>query len=84
MATGRTLIGGPQRLAATADWGLQIVCLPVLHPNDYERWLAPADSAQLPLDLLRPYPDDQMKVWKVGKDVGNVKNNRPDLGEPVP
>jgi hypothetical protein len=24
-----------------------------------------------------------MKAWKVGSDVGNVKNDRPDLAEPI-
>jgi hypothetical protein len=27
------------------------------------------------LVLLRPYPDDKMRAWKVSNDVGNVKNN---------
>jgi putative SOS response-associated peptidase YedK len=51
----------------------------ILHQRDYERWMAPADPAQLPVDLLRPYPAEEMKAWKVGQDVGNVRNNRPDL-----
>jgi hypothetical protein len=25
------------------------------------------------------FPTDLMKAWKVGKDVGNVKNDHPDL-----
>jgi len=55
----------------------------ILHPNDYDRWMAPADPAQLPVDLLRPYEADGMKAWKVGSDVGNVRNNRPELAEPI-
>jgi putative SOS response-associated peptidase YedK len=55
----------------------------IIHPKDYERWLAPADPAQLPVDLLRPYPADEMKTWKVSSDVGNVRNNWPDLVEPL-
>jgi len=31
--------------------------------------------------LLRPYPAEEMKAWKVGADVGNVRNNRPELVE---
>jgi putative SOS response-associated peptidase YedK len=54
-----------------------------LHPKDYERWVAPADPAQLPVDLLRPYAAEEMEAWKVGQDVGSVRNNRPDLCEPV-
>lgn len=48
-------------------------------PRDYERWLAPADPAHLPIDLLRPYPADGMTVWKVSSAVGNVTNDEPGL-----
>jgi hypothetical protein len=49
----------------------------------YERWMAPADPAHLPVDLLRPYPADGMTVWKVSSAVGNVKNDEPGLIVPV-
>jgi putative SOS response-associated peptidase YedK len=52
-------------------------------PKDYSRWMAPADPAQLPVDLLRPYPADEMKAWKVSRAVGNVRNNSPGLIAPV-
>src|SRR3569833_2832967 len=55
----------------------------ILQPQDYERWLAPTDQAHLPVDLLRPYPAEKMKAWKVGKAVGNTRNNDPSLIEPV-
>jgi putative SOS response-associated peptidase YedK len=55
----------------------------VLHQQDYERWLDPGDPERLPVDLLRPFPADEMKSWKVGRDVGNTRNNRPELIEPV-
>ena len=55
----------------------------ILHRQDYDRWLQPGDPSHLPIDLLRPYPADEMKAWPVGKDVGNVMNNRPELVEPV-
>jgi putative SOS response-associated peptidase YedK len=51
----------------------------ILAPRDYERWLAPADPARLPMDLLRPFDSEQLKAWKVSPEVGNVKNDRPDL-----
>jgi putative SOS response-associated peptidase YedK len=50
----------------------------ILAPRDYERWLAPADPARL-MDLLRPFDSEQLKAWKVSAEVGNVKNDRPDL-----
>jgi putative SOS response-associated peptidase YedK len=55
----------------------------VLAPNDYERWMAPADPAKLPVDLLRPYPAEEMTTWKVSAAVGNVRNNEPSLTERV-
>jgi len=55
----------------------------ILDPRDYERWLAPADTAHLPIDLLRPYPSEKMKAWKVSSRVGNVRNNDPDLLTPL-
>ena len=55
----------------------------VLAPNDYERWMAPADPAKLPVDLLRPYPAEEMTAWKVSAAVGNVRNNEPSLTEGI-
>ena len=51
--------------------------------KDYERWMAPAEPSHLPVDLLRPYPAAEMNAWKVGKDVGNTRNNSPGLIVPV-
>lgn len=51
--------------------------------QDYDRWLAPVQPAQLPIDLLKPYPAEEMRIWKVGLAVGNVRNNSPDLVEPA-
>lgn len=32
-----------------------------------------------PIDLLRPFPADEMEAFEVSTDVGNVKNNSPEL-----
>jgi putative SOS response-associated peptidase YedK len=55
----------------------------IVRPADYERWIAPAEPSHLPLDLLRPYPDELMSAWKVGPAVGNVKNDEPGLIAPI-
>jgi putative SOS response-associated peptidase YedK len=56
--------------------------MPVIIPEkDYDRWLK-ADSDRPPIDLLRPFDADKMTAWKVGKAVGNVKNDTPELLEP--
>ena len=55
----------------------------ILAPKDYERWLQPGESSLLPVDLLRPYPAKEMNAWKVSSAVGNVRNNSPELCEPL-
>ena len=54
----------------------------ILYRKDYVQWMAPADPAQVPVNLLRPCPAVDMKGCKVGPDVGNVRNNRPGLCDP--
>jgi len=51
----------------------------ILSPRDYTRWLDPGEPSQLPVDLLRPLPTEQMKAWKVSSAVGNVRNNSSEL-----
>jgi putative SOS response-associated peptidase YedK len=55
----------------------------ILQPADYARWLSPGDPRQPPIDLLRPYPAERMKAWKVSQEVGNVRNNDPSLCEEI-
>jgi putative SOS response-associated peptidase YedK len=55
----------------------------ILKPQDYGRWLEPGDPHRLPVDLLRPFDANWMTAWKVGSDVGNVRNNNPALIEPL-
>ena len=52
----------------------------ILHAGDFDRWLdRDSDPARPPIDLLRPFPADEMEAFEVSKDVGNVKNNSPEL-----
>jgi len=69
----------PNELTATVHNRMPVI----LAPRDYDRWMAPADPAQLPVDLLRPFDGDHMKAWKVSAAVGNVRNNMPELCIPV-
>jgi putative SOS response-associated peptidase YedK len=55
----------------------------IINPRDYNRWLGPGNPQQPPADLLRAYGDELMKIWRVKPDVGNVRNNRPDLIDPI-
>ena len=51
----------------------------ILAAGDYFRWLAPGDPAKPPLDLLRPFPVEEMVAWRVSGRVGNVRNNDSQL-----
>jgi putative SOS response-associated peptidase YedK len=51
----------------------------ILKPQDYLRWMEPGDPSRPPLDLLRPYPAEQMRSWPVSDRVGNVRNNDVEL-----
>jgi putative SOS response-associated peptidase YedK len=52
----------------------------ILAENKWPKWLGeqPATEQDL-LALLKPCPDEVLKIWPVGKDVGNVKNNGEQL-----
>jgi putative SOS response-associated peptidase YedK len=56
----------------------------ILEPKNYQRWLEPGEVNNLPFDLLRPYPEEDMKSWRVSDKVGNTQNNWAELIEPIP
>jgi putative SOS response-associated peptidase YedK len=51
----------------------------ILRPDDYNKWLERVDGERPPVDLLRPFPADEMSAKEAHKDVGNVRNNHPEL-----
>lgn len=65
----------PNELTSTVHDRMPVI----LHPRDYEEWLTRDDSRLPPIHLLRPYEADAMKKFAVSKDVGNVRNNHPEL-----
>jgi putative SOS response-associated peptidase YedK len=59
--------------------------MPIILPRPViDHWLDPAvnDSAELK-PMLTQYPGEEMQSWAVGKAVGNVRNQGPQLMEPV-
>lgn len=55
---------------------------PLMVPRDgWATWLDPGIAD--PGELLVPGVPGVLDAWPVSKDVGNVRNNRPDLVEPV-
>jgi putative SOS response-associated peptidase YedK len=51
----------------------------ILDRKDYLRWMEPASTERLPVDLMRPYPAERMTSWPVSQRVGNVRNNDEEL-----
>jgi putative SOS response-associated peptidase YedK len=56
----------------------------ILAESDWAKWLGeqPATEEEL-LALLKPCPDELLKIWPVDKAVGNVRNKGPQLIIPV-
>lgn len=59
--------------------------LPVILPRPtIDHWLDPkvSDADELK-PMLKQFPGEEMQAWPVGKAVGNVRNQGPELMEPV-
>ena len=56
----------------------------ILDEADWPKWLGeePATEQEL-LALLKPCPDDRLKIWPVDKKVGNVRNTGAELVLPI-
>jgi putative SOS response-associated peptidase YedK len=55
----------------------------MLLPEDFDTWLDPDFQDLNALqDLIHPWPDDDIRFYRVNNEVGNVRNNRPELIEP--
>jgi putative SOS response-associated peptidase YedK len=58
--------------------------MPVMLPKEAEgMWLDPALEPEAALTLLKPYPADAMKMYEVSLTVNSVRNNGPEVIEPV-
>ena len=56
----------------------------ILDEAGWPKWLGeePTTDDEL-LAMLRPSPDQVLKVWPVHKKVGNVRNNGAELALPI-
>jgi putative SOS response-associated peptidase YedK len=52
----------------------------IVRPENWQAWLSDARAAP---ELLEPHPADAMISWPVSDRVGSVRNEGPDLLEPV-
>jgi putative SOS response-associated peptidase YedK len=53
----------------------------IIERKDWPLWLGESEGD--PGKLLRPLAENVLRVWPVGKAVGNVKNDGPELLEPT-
>ncbi len=53
----------------------------IIERKDWPLWLGEAEGD--PASLLYAAPEDVLRLWVVGKTVGNVKNDGPQLIEPT-
>lgn len=55
----------------------------MLFSEEFDTWLDPSFQNTGALqELIRPWPDDDIEFHRVNDEVGNVRNNRPELLEP--
>src|SRR5580693_3551697 len=52
----------------------------IIGPEDRDLWLGrePADANRV-LDLLKPYPQEQLAIWPIDRRVNNTKNDDPSI-----
>jgi putative SOS response-associated peptidase YedK len=56
----------------------------ILAPDHYAAWLGEEAAApELLKAMLRPYPAERLAMWPVDRRIGNVKNEGPELAEPL-
>lgn len=57
----------------------------ILRPEDEARWLDPTlHSAEMLQQMLCPFDPEQMTAYPVSQAVNSVKNDHPDLIQPLP
>jgi len=72
------ITGEPNSLTAALHDRMPVI----LEPDHWDAWLAAKDTAA-PLAMLQPFPAQLMAAYPVSPKVGNVKNDTPDLVQPL-
>ena len=52
----------------------------ILAPEGYTRWLCDEPD---PLELMRPFPADLMRIWPISTRVNKPENDDPSIIEPI-
>ena len=72
------ITGEPNSLTAALHDRMAVI----LEPDHWDAWLSAKDTAE-PLAMLQPFPAQLMTAYPVSPKVGNVKNDTPDLVQPL-
>lgn len=54
----------------------------ILKPEDEKKWLSDGLDLQEAVDMLKPYPAEDMEMYPVNPAVGNARNKDPQLTHP--
>jgi putative SOS response-associated peptidase YedK len=54
----------------------------IIAPADYAAWLDPANDA--PMELLTPFPAEEMRAYPVSRRVNNVRNDDAACAQVLP
>jgi putative SOS response-associated peptidase YedK len=52
----------------------------IIAPDDYVRWLSDEPD---PLELMRPFPSEPMRMWPISTRVNKPDNDDPSIVEPI-
>lgn len=56
----------------------------ILNPKDYKTWVDPMnDDSEGLKSLLKPWPTESMRVYRISDDVNKTSNNTPELLKPI-
>jgi putative SOS response-associated peptidase YedK len=77
LQTFATITTGANELLAPIQDRMPVI----IEKADWPVWLGETEGD--PAALLRPAPDGVLRVWQVGRKVGNVRNDGPDLIKPI-
>jgi len=72
------ITGPPNSLAAELHDRMPVI----LEPDHWDAWLSSKDMGEVQ-KMLQPFPAQLMRAYPVSAKVGNVKNDAPDLIEPI-
>jgi putative SOS response-associated peptidase YedK len=72
------ITGQPNSLTAELHDRMPVI----LEPDHWDTWLAARDMVAMQA-MLQPFPAQLMRAYPVSQKVGNVKNDTPDLIEPL-